>query len=180
LIQCPISGRRITLLEGFFFSVRLQPIVGADVDALLLAREDFAPSLERATTLAVEQILGTLRLGTEKGHLEKRTVSAAAAAGSDEFDPVFQFCDRPFHSGPVDLLAQPSSWPVERSLRRKGEVVKETHDPISKSLSAAASFTDESIPIQTCLRILLKKIEAISLRKGEFADPFLPIGSEFF
>jgi hypothetical protein len=78
LIQRPIAGRRITFLERFFFSIRFQSIIRTNVDALLLARKDFTPSLQRASTLAVEKILGALRLRTEKSHLQKRAVSAAA------------------------------------------------------------------------------------------------------
>jgi len=120
LIQSPVSGRRITLPEGFFFSVRFQPVIGADVDALFLVMENFTPSVERAATLAVEQILGTLRLGAEKRHLEKRAVSAPPAAGAEELDPVLQLCHRPFYPGPVDLFVKPSGRAVKRSLRRKG------------------------------------------------------------
>ena len=154
-------------------------MIGTDVDALLFAREDLTPSLEGTTTLAVEEILGTLRLGTEKGHLQKRAVSASAAARTDELDPIFELYHRPFHPGPIDLLEEPSSWPVKRSLTRKGEVVEETHDSMTEGLSGPASFTNENICIQACLRILLKKIKAISLRKGEFTSPFLPVRRKF-
>jgi hypothetical protein len=154
-------------------------MIGTDVDALLFAREDFTPAFERTTALAVEEIFGTLRLGTEKGHLQKRAVSAAAAARTDELDPIFQLYHRPFHLGSIDLLEEPSSWPVKRSLRRKGQVVKEPHDSMTEGLSGLASFTNENICIQACLWILLKKIKAISLRKGEFTSPFLPVGGKF-
>jgi hypothetical protein len=154
-------------------------MIGTDVDALLFARKDFTPSLERTTTLAVEEIFGTLRLGTEKGHLQKRAVSAAAAARADELDPIFQLYHRPLYPGPIDLFVEPLSWPVKRSLRRKGQVVKEPHDSMTEGLSGPASFTNENICIQACLRILLKKIKAIFLRKGEFTSPFLPVRRKF-
>jgi hypothetical protein len=125
--------------------------------------------------LTVEKKLGTLRLRAEKSNLQEGTVSTATTPGTDEFDPIFQLCDRAFKPGPIDLLEEPSGRLIKRSLGRECQLVKKMHDSMTQSLSGLASLTNENICIQACLLILLKNIETIFLRKGEFANPFFPI-----
>jgi hypothetical protein len=154
-------------------------VIGADIDTLLLARKNFTPSFKRAPALTVEKVFGALRLGTEKGHLQKRTVPTAAAARADEFNPIFELSDRAFEPGPIDFLKEPSDWFIKRGFGRECESVKETHDSMSESLSRLALFTRQNICIQACPSILLKKIKTILLGKREFVNPFLPAGKEF-
>lgn len=148
-------------------------MIGTDIDASFLARKDFTPPLKRAAALTVEKIFGALRLGAEKGNLQKRAVPTAAAARADEFNPILEFGDRAFEPGPIDLLKEPSGWFVKRGFGRECESVKETHDSVTRSLSRPALFTNPNIRVQACLSILLKKIKTILLRKREFANPFL-------
>jgi hypothetical protein len=128
--------------------------------------------------LAVEKILGTLRLRAEKGNLQERAVSTATTTGADELDPILQLCDRTFKPGPIDLLEEPSGRLVKRSLGRECQLVKEAHHSMARSFSGLASFTNENICIQARLLILLKKIKTILLRKGEFTNPFFPAQRE--
>jgi hypothetical protein len=129
--------------------------------------------------LTVEKIFGALRLGTEKGNLQKRAVTTATATGADEFDPIFQLCDRAFKRTPIDLFKEPSGWLAKRSLGCECQSVKETHDSMTKSLSRLAVFMSENICVQACPFILLKKIKTVLPRKGEFPNPFFPVGKEF-
>jgi hypothetical protein len=98
LIQGPVSGRDVTFFQRLLLSVGFEPFIGADVNASLLPRKNFTPAFRGATTLAVEEKFRTLRLGAEKGHLGKRAISAAAAAGREKLDPVFQLRKRAFES----------------------------------------------------------------------------------
>jgi hypothetical protein len=43
LVQHPVAGRGVAFFQGFFFAGWSKPAIGADEDALLLAREDLAP-----------------------------------------------------------------------------------------------------------------------------------------
>jgi hypothetical protein len=64
LIQRPVARGSIARPEGFLFFVRFEPLIGPHVDTLPFAREDFAPSLQRSSALAVEEIFGALGLRT--------------------------------------------------------------------------------------------------------------------
>lgn len=138
MVQFPIAGRSIISRKGFFFPVRLEPIIGTDVDALLFAREDLAPPLKRTSTLTVEKVLGALGLRTQKSDLQERTVTAAPATGTDELDPIFQLSHRAFEPGPIDLSEEPSGRFIKRSPWRKGQMMEKTHDPVSVGLSRMA------------------------------------------
>src|SRR4030042_1747058 len=115
LIQSPVTGWDVILFKGFFFSVGLEAIIGAHVDALLFPRKDFTPSFHRTSALAVEEVFGALGLRTQESNLQKRTVAAAAATGTDELDPVFQLGNRAFKPGAINLLKEPSARFVKRS-----------------------------------------------------------------
>jgi len=109
LIERPVSRRGVTFLQRFFFPIGLKPIVSLHINALLLSEEDLTPSFHGASALAIEEILGALRLGTQKGYLQKGAISASAAPGADEFNPVFQFCDRTLEPCAIDLPEKPPS-----------------------------------------------------------------------
>jgi hypothetical protein len=80
LIESPVARWGVTSLQGIFFAIEFEPIVGTDVNALSFPREYLAPPFHRPSALAIEEILRALRLGTEKGDLQKGAVPAAAAA----------------------------------------------------------------------------------------------------
>jgi hypothetical protein len=178
LIQCPVTRRNIILSKEFLCSIRSETIISAYVNALLFPRKDFTPSFHRSSTLAVEEVLGALGLGAEKSHLQKRTVTAAPATGTDELDPVFHLCNRAFESGPIDLPEEPSGGVIKRSLWRKGQTMEKPHDHVSDGLSRMASFVPEYVCVKTCPRIFLKKIKTILLWKRELLNILLPIWSE--
>jgi hypothetical protein len=115
--------------------------------------------------LAVEKVLGALRLGTEKGDLQKRTIPTATATRADELDPIFQLCDRAFQPGPIDFLKEPSGWFVKGGLLGKQEMMKKTHHYISEGFSRVTSFVNRDICIQPCFPIFFEKVEAVLLGK---------------
>lgn len=175
MVQFPIAGRSILSHKGFFFSIRLEPIIGTDIDALLFAGEDLAPPIKRTSTLTVEKVFGTLGLGAQKSNLQKRTVSATAATRTDKLNPIFQLSHRAFEPGPIDLFEKPSGRFIKRSPWRKGQLMEKTHDPVSAGLSRMASFVHGHICVKTCLRIFLEKVKTPFLGKGELTDPLFPV-----
>ena len=98
LIEGPVPRRQALLFERFFFMVRFEPVVGPDVDAPSLSREDFAPSFPGAPALSVEKEFGTPGLRAEKGHLRQGAIAAAAAPGGEKLHPVFQLGEKSFES----------------------------------------------------------------------------------
>ncbi len=79
--QVPVAGGDISILHGFFLPIGLQALVGADVDALFLARENLAPPLVGPAALAVEKKFGALGLGAKEGKLGESAVPAPLATG---------------------------------------------------------------------------------------------------
>src|SRR3990172_5535730 len=93
LIESPVSRRGIAFLQRFLFPIGAKTIVSPHVNALLLSEENLTPSFHGTTALTIEEILGALRLRTEKGHFEEGAIPATAASGADKLNPVFQFGD---------------------------------------------------------------------------------------
>jgi hypothetical protein len=83
--------------------------------------------------LTVEKKLRALGLRTQKSHLWKRAVSTTTAAGGDEFDPVFQFCEGTFESRPNHLRTGPARPIVERSPREESRMMEKAHDGITEA-----------------------------------------------
>jgi hypothetical protein len=153
----------------------LESVVSPRIDALLLSGKDLTPSLHGTSTLPVEEILGALRLRTKKGDLKKSAVSASAAPGTDEFNPVFQFGNRSLEGCAVDLPEKPSSRFAERGLGREGQMMEKSHEHVTSGFAGMTSFIGRVVRVQTCLPIFFKNVETFFLWEGEFMDIGFPI-----
>ena len=65
-------------------AVGFKTVVGASPDAFLLA--DLAQAVTRSSARPVALVLGTLRLGTEKGNIRKRAVAAITTIEADNLE----------------------------------------------------------------------------------------------
>ena len=62
LVQGPVAGREITFFERSLFPIRLEAVIGADIDAPPLPRKNFTPSFVRSPALSVEEKFRALGL----------------------------------------------------------------------------------------------------------------------
>ena len=180
LVQGPVPGRCVPFSKGFLFAIGFKPVISADVDALPFPRKDLAPPFNGTSALPIKEIFGTLGLGAQESDFEKRTVPAAAAAGGDELNPVFELCERTIERGTFDLFVEPAGGFEEESLWSEGHIMETFHYGITEALPVFAPLGSESVRVKTCLRIVLKKIETILLGKREFLNIIFPVWVELF
>jgi len=170
LVQGPVTGTDVFPSQRFLLAVRLKSVIGADKDASSFAGENLTPPLRRPAALTVEEELRTLRLRAKKCHLGQRAISAPAAAGTDEFHPVFQFGEGHFQGCSVNALKERASRSVQRRIMSEDQAVEEAHESIAGACPGATLFLRKSVAIETGRWISFVQVESILLRIIEFMN----------
>ena len=115
----------------WFLPIGLQTFVGPHIDALFPAGENLAPSLAGSAALPVEEELGALGLGAEKGDLGEGAVPAPLAAGGKRLDPVFQLGERKIQTCAVNFFKKTAGGFKKRSFGGKYKMMEKPHEPVS-------------------------------------------------